>query len=620
MGIVLVRPEELDPVELAALDERWKNDIFPVLTPLLIDPGHPFPHLRNKTINLGIMLTRPDHTHAGFGVIQVPAMLNRLIPVRVAGAERAFVLLEDVIARHVGQFFEQARLRGTYPFRVTRNWDLEIDEEEGEDLLLTIQAELRRRDRGNAVRVEIGMGEGVDASVARLCKALHIDPRQDVYRVSGPLYFADLAAMIDNDPRRELKDDRFTPQIPGPIRDKDDMFAVIRDRDVLLHHPYDSFDPVVEFINQAADDPDVLAIKQTLYRTGGDSPIVKALSRAAENGKQVAAIVELKARFDEASNIRWAHTLEQSGAQVIYGLLGLKTHAKACLVVRREQGKLRRYVHLSTGNYNPGTARLYTDIGLFTANKEIGEDVTSLFNLLTGYSAPSKWHRLVVAPLGLHEAVLGLIARETAFARAGKKASIHAQMNALVDVDVIDALYAASEAGVDINLRVRGVCCLRPGIPGLSSRIKVHANIDRFLEHARLFRFENGGTPELYISSADWMPRNFHRRVEVLTPILDEHMKEKLEDIRAVLFSDISKTWWLGPDGTYERVTGSVDASVPNIRAQQRFMELARERAKKSAPIVRQSSLHTLAAVQTEEERKARRAKERQKKKQSRLM
>ncbi len=620
VGIVLVRPEELDPVELAALDERWKNDIFPVLTPLLIDPGHPFPHLRNKTINLGIMLTRPDHTHAGFGVIQVPAMLNRLIPVRVAGAERAFVLLEDVIARHVGQFFEQARLRGTYPFRVTRNWDLEIDEEEGEDLLLTIQAELRRRDRGNAVRVEIGMGEGVDASVARLCKALHIDPRQDVYRVSGPLYFADLAAMIDNDPRRELKDDRFTPQIPGPIRDKDDMFAVIRDRDVLLHHPYDSFDPVVEFINQAADDPDVLAIKQTLYRTGGDSPIVKALSRAAENGKQVAAIVELKARFDEASNIRWAHTLEQSGAQVIYGLLGLKTHAKACLVVRREQGKLRRYVHLSTGNYNPGTARLYTDIGLFTANKEIGEDVTSLFNLLTGYSAPSKWHRLVVAPLGLHEAVLGLIARETAFARAGKKASIHAQMNALVDVDVIDALYAASEAGVDINLRVRGVCCLRPGIPGLSSRIKVHANIDRFLEHARLFRFENGGTPELYISSADWMPRNFHRRVEVLTPILDEHMKEKLEDIRAVLFSDISKTWWLGPDGTYERVTGSVDASVPNIRAQQRFMELARERAKKSAPIVRQSSLHTLAAVQTEEERKARRAKERQKKKQSRLM
>jgi len=617
-GIVLVRPEELDPVELAALDERWKNDIFPVLTPLLIDPGHPFPHLRNKTINLGIMLTRDGHAHAGFGVIQVPAMLNRLIPVRVLGAERGFVLLEDLIARHVGEFFEAARLRGTYPFRVTRNWDLEIDEEEGEDLLLTIQAELRRRDRGNAVRVEIGMGEGVNNSVARLCKALHVDPQQDVYRVSGPLYFADLIAMIENETRRELKDDRFTPQIPGPIRDKEDMFAVIRDRDLVVHHPYDSFDPVVELINQAADDPDVLAIKQTLYRTGGDSPIVKALARAAENGKQVAAIVELKARFDEASNIRWAHTLEQSGAQVIYGLLGLKTHAKALLVVRREQGRLRRYVHLGTGNYNPGTARLYTDIGLFTCNKEIGEDVTSLFNLLTGYSAPSKWHRLVVAPLGLHEAILGLIARETANARAGKKANIHAQMNALVDVDVIDALYAASEAGVEINLRIRGVCCLRPGIPGLSSRIKVHANIDRFLEHARLFRFENAGAPELYISSADWMPRNFHRRVEVLTPILDEKMKQRLEDIRAVLFSDVTKTWWLGPDGTYERVAGPPDATNPTIRAQQRFMELARERAKKSAPIVRQSSLHVL--VPSEEERKARRAEKRQKKKQLRLM
>ncbi len=618
VGIVLVRPEELDPVELAALDERWKNEIFPVLTPLAIDPGHPFPHLRNKNINLGIMLSRDGETHAGFGVIQVPAMLNRLIPVKVAGAERGFVLLEDVIARHVHEFFQASRLRGTYPFRVTRNWDLEIDEEEGEDLLQTIQAELRRRDRGNAVRVEIGMSEGVDASVARLCRALHIDPRQDVYRVSGPLHFADLLSMIDGDPRRELKDERFTPQISGPLRDKEDLFAIIRDRDVLLHHPYDSFDPVVEFINQAADDPDVLAIKQTLYRTGGDSPIVKALARAAENGKQVTAIVELKARFDEASNIRWAHTLEQSGAQVIYGLLGLKTHAKSLLVVRREQGKLRRYVHLSTGNYNPSTARLYTDIGLLTANPEIGADVTSLFNLLTGYSAPPRWHRLVVAPLGLHEAILGLIAREAGHARAGKKASIHAQMNALVDVDVIDALYAASEAGVDIQLRVRGVCCLRPGIPGLSSRIRVHANIDRFLEHARLFRFENAGTPELYISSADWMPRNFHRRVEVLTPILDERMKQRLEDIREVLFSDVSKTWWLSSDGTYERSPHGPDAPV--VRAQQRFMELARERAKKSDPIVRQNSLHVLGALATEQERKARRAKERQKKKQSRLI
>ena len=391
-GIVIVRPEELAPADLATLDERFRTDVFPVLTPLAIDPGHPFPHLRNKTINLGIMFSREhEGQESGFGVIQVPSMLSRLLRVRVEGAVRAFVLLEDVIARHVAEFFPAARLRGTYAFRVTRNWDLEIDEEEGEDLLQTIQAELRRRDRGNGVRVEIGVGDGVEASVQRLSKALHIDPALDVYRVNGPLYITDLVGSVAEDERREFRDEPFAPQA-SPLREADDIFAVIRERDVLLHHPYDSFDPVVEFVSRAADDPNVLAIKQTLYRTGGDSPIVKALARAAESGKQVTAIVELKARFDEASNIQWARTLEQSGAQVIYGLLGLKTHVKALLVVRREKAdRLRRYVHLSTGNYNPQTARLYTDLGLLTANREIGEDVTSLFNLLTGYSAPPRW-------------------------------------------------------------------------------------------------------------------------------------------------------------------------------------------------------------------------------------
>jgi polyphosphate kinase len=634
VGIVIVSPDELAPDELASLDERFRQEIFPVLTPLAIDPGHPFPHLRNKTINLGIMLTRDAETHAGFGVIQVPAMLNRLIPVHVAGAERAFVLLEDVIARHVDEFFQEKRLRGTYPFRVMRNWDLEIDEEEGEDLLQTIQAELRRRDRGNAVRLEIGIGEGVDNSVARLCKALHLDPHHDVYRVAGPLNFGDLVAVIEGDPRREHKDERFTPQVPSPFRDQEDLFAVIRQRDVLLHHPYEAFDPVVELINQAADDPDVLAIKQTLYRTGGDSPIVRALARAAENGKQVAAIVELKARFDEASNIRWAHTLEQSGVQVIYGLLGLKTHAKALLIVRRENGKIIRYVHLSTGNYNRATARLYTDIGLFTVHPDIGADVTSLFNLLTGYSAPEKWHRLVVAPLGLHEAILGLIGRETQNARAGKKAAIYAQMNALVDVDVIDALYAASEAGVDIHLRIRGICCLRPGIPGLSSRIRVHTLIDRFLEHVRLFRFENSGAPEYYFSSADWMPRNFHRRVEVLTPVLDPRMQREVELIREISFADVAKSWELLADGTYERLPGSWVVSTRSVeptpdgsppanarpsgpsRSQQRFMDRAKERAKKGDPIARPNAVLGLESPVTEAERKIRRAKERQRKKQ----
>ena len=424
-------------------------------------------------------------------------MLSRLIRVRVDGAWRAFVLLEDLIARHVNEFFPRARLRGTYPFRVTRNWDLEIDEEEGEDLLQTIQAELRRRDRGNAVRVEIGVGEGVEASVTRLCKALHVDPTLDVYRVPGPLYITDLLAIVGDDERRELRDEIFTPQVPVPFRDVDDPFAVIRERDILLHLPYESFDPVVEFVSRAADDPNVLAIKQTLYRTGGDSPIVKALARAAESGKQVTAIVELKARFDEASNIQWARTLEQSGVQVIYGLLGLKTHVKALLVVRREKDKLRRYVHVSTGNYNPQTARIYSDFGLFTVNKEIGEDVTSLFNLLTGYSAPNRWNRLVAAPLGLHEAILGLIARESAHARAGKRAQIVAQMNALVDVDVIDALYAASQAGVDIRLFVRGICCLRPGLPdgplGDDPRLRARRSVPRARAHVPLRERRSGG-------------------------------------------------------------------------------------------------------------------------------
>lgn len=590
-GIRIVRPEELDPTELAAQDERFRTDIFPILTPLAIDPGHPFPHLRNKSINLGIMFSREhDGDEPGFGVIQVPPMLSRLIRVKLDGCARAFILLEDLIARHVKEFFPVNRLRGTYPFRVTRNWDLEIDEEEGEDLLETIQAELRRRDRGNAVRVEIGGGGGAGASVQRLCRAVGIDPTLDVYRVSGPLSIVDLVAIVGDEPRRENRDEPFSPHVPNAFRDAEDPFAVIRERDILLHHPYDSFDPVVEFISRAADDPNVLAIKQTLYRTGGDSPIVRALARAAENGKQVTAIVELKARFDEASNIRWARTLEQSGVQVIYGLLGLKTHVKALLVVRREKDKLRRYVHLATGNYNPQTARIYTDIGLFTANREIGEDTTSLFNLLTGYSAPPRWNKLVVAPLGLHEAILGLISREADHARAGRKAEIVAQMNAIVDVDVINALYTASQAGVDIRLFVRGVCCLRPGIPGLSERITVRALIDRFLEHKRVFRFANGGTEEYYFSSADWMPRNFQRRVEVLVPLLEPAAKTRVEDMLNVLATDTAKTWELEADGRYSKV--STAAGTTPLRSQQRFIDASRERPKPGDALNRGGRFH----------------------------
>ncbi|HMJ54897.1 MAG TPA: polyphosphate kinase 1 [Polyangiaceae bacterium] len=615
-GVMLVKPADLAPDELASLDVMFKNDIFPVLTPIAIDPGHPFPHLRNKSLNLGVMFARENELlEPGFGVVQVPSMLSRVMPVKRTGARSAFVLLEDVIARHVHQIFPVLRLRGTYAFRVTRNWDLEIDEEEAEDLLQTIQQELRRRDRGNAVRLEIS-GEVLPGSLARLCQALKLDPQEDVYHVTGPLNFADLARYVARDERRELRDEPFSPQIVPPLRESEDLFTTIREKDILLHHPYESFDSVMEFISRAADDPGVLAIKQTLYRTTGDSPIIKALGRAAENGKQVTAIVELKARFDEESNIQWARTLEQAGVHVVYGLLGLKTHAKAALVVRREKDKLRRYVHLSTGNYHPATARLYTDLSLFTAREQIGEDVTALFNLLTGYSAPAKWNLLVVAPLGLHEAVLGLIRREAEHARAGRPAGIIAKLNALVDPDVIEALYQAAQSGVPITLLVRGVCGLRPNVAGVSERIQVRAHIDRFLEHSRIACFKNGGQDEVFISSADWMPRNFHRRVEVMVPIVDPDIKNRLmNEILAISRADNVKSWTLRSDGSYTRVTPA--AGETPRRAQSRFIELARERVKEGEAHIRASGryqfvqVHPAAKSGAPEERRRRQTEKR---------
>jgi polyphosphate kinase len=383
---------------------------------------------------------------------------------------------------------------------------------------------------------------------------------------------------ITRDDTRALRDEPFMPHAVPPLREADDVFAILREGDVLLHHPYESFDSVVDLIARAADDPDVLAIKQTLYRAGGDSPIVKALVRAAESGKQVTAIVELKARFDEESNIVWARMLENAGAHVVYGLLGLKTHAKCLLIVRREKGKLRRYAHVATGNYNPSTARLYTDYSLFTARPDICEDVSSLFNLLTGYSAPPRWNKLIIAPLGLHEAVLGLIAREAEHARTGRPARIVAKMNALVDQPVLEGLFKASQAGVPITLLVRGVCCLRPGIPGVSERIEVHALIDRFLEHGRCFHFANGGKDEVYIASADWMPRNFHRRVEAMIPIEDPTLRARMIELLQLQCADNVKTWLLRPDGKYER--GQPRTGQPLVRAQAKFIEQTRDRLK----------------------------------------
>jgi polyphosphate kinase len=582
-GIRLVKPEALPPEAQAALDQRFQTEIFPILTPIAIDPGHPFPHLRNKSLNLGVMFQREGAVEAGFGVVQVPMMLPRLFEVLgVKGADGAparhtFVLLEDLIARNVASIFPAVRLRGVYVFRVTRNFDLEIDEEEGEDLLQTIQQELRRRERGNAVRLEVA-GEPTAASLAKLVKALKLDPERDVYPTTTMLNVADLMQIAAREDRRDLRDEPFTPFSLPHLHHVDDIFHSIREGDVLLQQPYDSFDAVVDLITRAAEDPDVLAIKQTLYRAGGDSPIVKALARAAEAGKQVTAIVELKARFDEESNIVWARTLEQSGVHVVYGLLGLKTHAKCLLIVRREKGQLRRYVHLSTGNYNPSTARGYTDLALFTARPNIGEDASSLFNLLTGYSASPKWNSFIVSPLGLHEAVLGLIQREADHARAGRPARITAKMNALVDADVVEALYRASQAGVVITLLIRGICCLRPGVPGVSETIEVRAIVDRFLEHGRLFHFVNGGKDDVYLSSADWMPRNFHRRVEIMVPVEDPTLRARLIESLQISIGDNVKSWRLLPDGGYVRAQPKPGA--PLLRSQQRFIELARDKTK----------------------------------------
>jgi polyphosphate kinase len=474
----------------------------------------------------------------------------------------------------VGRLFPHLPSLGHFAFRVTRNFDIELDEEEGEDLLLTIQQELRRRERGHAVRLEVA-GKCPEAAKEWLCEELSLDPQLDLYEVNGPIMLENFSELVKHDERKDLSDPPFAPYYVPPLRDSDDFFRTIRKEDILLHHPYESFEAVIDFVSQAAEDPNVLAIKQTLYRTGGESPLVRALQRAAELGKQVTAVVELKARFDEESNIQWAHALERSGVNVMYGLLGFKTHAKVLLVVRKEGDHLRRYVHLATGNYNQQTARLYEDISLFTAREEMGEDATSLFNLLTGYSAPEKWNQFITAPLGLHEAILGFVHRERENARAGKPARIIAKLNSLVDADVIDALYLASQAGVEIDLIIRGICCLRPGLAGVSDNIRVHAVVDRFLEHARIFRFENDGNPEVYCSSADWMPRNFRRRVEVMFPILDAAQKERVvEQILKPMIADNVKGWDLGADGRYSRCS-VLEGEEPR-RSQSAFMREAR--------------------------------------------
>ncbi|MDP3499607.1 MAG: polyphosphate kinase 1 [Myxococcales bacterium] len=588
-GLNLLTRDDLTAEQKVAARQAFQTQVFPALTPLAVDPGHPFPHLRNKSLNLAMVVRRGDRrrkkeaTESSMAVVQVPSVLPRLVTMPTTTGS-AFLLLEELISMHASDLFPGFAVEQSFTFRVTRNWDIDVDEEESIDLLASIQQELRRRDRGAAVRLEID-DSATPAIETMLTNALKLSP-SDVYRVQGPLQVSDLTAMSDVDQRPENRVEVFVPAQPAFMKE-DSIFAAISQRDLLVHHPYESFDPVVRLLEEAADDPNVLAIKQTLYRTTGDSPIGRALVRASENGKQVAVLVELKARLDEANNIAWARRMEDNGVHVVYGLIGLKTHCKVTLVVRREGNGIRRYVHLGTGNYNSATARSYTDVSLFTARPEMADDVTALFNLLTGYSTQPNWKRLAVAPNTLQTRVLELIEREAQKAKKGEPGRIIGKMNALVDPVTIRALYAASQAGVEIDLLVRGICCLRPGVPGVSERIRVISVVDRFLEHARVFSFGTGPATDVFISSADWMPRNFHRRVEVMAPVEDPALKLRLlDEVMGLGLKDNVKARQLQPDGSYLPRPLALDGQT--IRSQTMMLELVKRQSPATAePVLR---------------------------------
>ena len=587
-GIYILGPDDLTEGHQKFLDDYFHSQVYPVLTPLAIDPAHPFPHLHNKSLNLILRIEtiEEDPPRQLNAVLQVPSVVNRLVKLPSEGdGKLRFVLLENVIAPRLDSLFGGFRVAGRAAFRVTRNSDLTIQETDLQrSLLSTIQETLRQRKWGAAVRLEIWdrADEGFLALLQN-AQALDLDDR-DVYRVAGPVDLTALFSLGKIEGFRELKEPAWEPQVPGNFSSRASVFAAIREQDVLVHHPYESFDAVVRFIEEASDDPHVLAIKQTLYRTADDNPIISALQRAAENGKQVTALVELQARLDEENNIVKAAALQKAGVHVVYGMVGLKTHCKAALVVRRDHDGIRRYVHLATGNYNPTTARIYTDLSYFTCRPDFGEDASALFNLLTGYSQGHPWKKLIVAPWDLADTITELIEREQAHAKQGRPARIIAKMNSLVDPGAIAALYAASQAGVRIDLIVRGICCLRPGVPGVSDNIRVTSIIDKFLEHSRISYFQNDDKPQVYLSSADWMPRNFRRRVEVMFPIEDPRLLNRIvEGILGVVLSDNVKARVLGPDGIYRRVPPPKPGE-PSNRSQVEFQNMARELSSK-API-----------------------------------
>jgi len=562
-GIDVVGMDDLTEAQRAGLDEVFHDRIFPVLTPLAVDPSHPFPYISNLSLNLAVIVADPQNGQRRFARVKVPPLLPRFVGVPDAGPaggqERStFVPLEQVIAVHLDQLFPGMEVIEHHAFRVTRNADLTLEDEEAEDLLALVEIELRRRRFGRAVRLEVGPSM-TDEARRLLVRELELHP-DDLYDIPGPLDLTGLFALCGLD-RPDLKDPPHNPATPRRLASSDDepvdVFSVIRERDVLVHHPYESFGASVEaFIQQAANDPHVLAIKQTLYRTSSDSPIVKSLIRAAERGKQVAALVELKARFDEQANVAWARALEEAGVHVVYGLVGLKTHSKTALVVRQEPDGIRRYVHIGTGNYNSKTARIYEDIGLLSADPDLGADLSDLFNLLTGYSRQTVYRRILLAPTTLRSRIVKLIEVETDAARSGRPGRVVFKLNSLADPKVIDALYEASDAGVEVDLIVRGICCLRPGVPGLSERIRVRSLVGRFLEHSRIYAFGDGDErPVRYlIGSADMMPRNLDRRVEVCVQVDEAEARKRLSQVLEINLADDTLSWTLGPDGGWERV------------------------------------------------------------------
>jgi polyphosphate kinase len=597
-GIVFRGVKDLTDGDRRFVHEYFHREVFPVLTPLAVDPGHPFPHLVNKSLNLAVILKRPKDEERLVAVVQVPAVLPRFVQLP---SEKGHVLtpLEAVIRLHLGELFPGMTIDRAIVFRVTRDSEYEIEDDEVEDLLKTIEEEVRKRRRGAAARLEIEADAPTEVEQF-LMTSLDLEPI-DVYPTPGLLDPTGFFQVYGLTGYPHLRDPQVVPQPVAEFVNAPSPWSAIRNRDILIHHPYDSFLPVVEFIEAAASDEKVLAIKQTLYRTSSDSPIVRALQRAADNGKQVTAVIELKARLDEERNILWARELEKAGVHVVFGFIGLKTHCKIALVVRKEDDGIRRYVHLSTGNYNPQTARIYTDLGFFTCNPDFAEDASALFNYLTGYCELPSWRKLVVAPSRMQGFFVERIEHEAALQRAGKGGRILAKINGLLEPAVIQALYRASQAGVKIDIVCRGISALRPGLPGVSDNIRVTSIVDRFLEHSRVFYFGNGGDPLVYIGSADWMDRNLSRRVEVIWPVEQADLKQRLiDEVLATSLADNVKARVLLPDGSYRRVERKPDE--PAVRSQERFLETAVSR--RSTPTLLPTPPVEIAAVPLRKKRR----------------